>query len=388
VPPILAVDHANDPLVRKSQLTPAASAHLDFVRGLAAIAVLVSHWRNFFLLDWQSVPHHTPLLALLYFVTGFGHSAVIIFFVLSGYLIGGHVVQACRRNRWSWKRYALDRLTRLGIVLIPALLFCLALDSAGIHLFHGDWLYSGSGHIAEMQVPVTDSPKVLLGNLLFLQTIRVPVFGSDFPLWSLANEFWYYVLFPLLALPWFFKRGGLRTLCAALFLVIVVALPFAIAVSFLIWLLGTAVFLFPPARRLTGWQTAWAGGISGLAMLAVLLGDRARHLSSAWSDNLLAVAFAALLYALVHGSLPASKLYSRVAKFISASSYTVYLAHFPFFACCLAAIGVRWLPDAWHLTLAAGLLIAGYGYAVGFAALFEAQTGRVKKWIGPRLGIG
>src|SRR5580692_6870518 len=103
------------------------------VRGLAAIAVLVSHWRNFFLLDWQGLPHHTPLLAVLYFVTGFGHEAVIIFFVLSGYLIGGHVVQACRRNRWSWKRYALDRLTRLGIVLVPALLLCLVLDSIGIH---------------------------------------------------------------------------------------------------------------------------------------------------------------------------------------------------------------------------------------------------------------
>ena len=357
------------------------------VRGLAAIAVLVSHWRNFFLLDWQGLPHHTPLLAVLYFVTGFGHEAVIIFFVLSGYLIGGHVVQACRRNRWSWKRYALDRLTRLGIVLVPALLLCLALDSIGIHLLHANWLYSGSAHIAEMQVPVTDSPKTLLGNLVFLQTIRVPTFGSDFPLWSLANEFWYYVLFPCVALLWFIKRGGMRIVLAAIFLLVIVALPFAISIAFLIWLLGTAVFLFPPPRRFTGWQTAWIVGISCVALFAVLAGSRSHHLSAAWSDNLLGVAFTSLLYGMVHGSLPAAEAYRRVAKFIAASSYTVYLVHFPFFACCLAAIGRRWTPDLRHLSFAALLLAAGYGYAVVVAALFETQTSRVKQWLAPRLGV-
>ena len=36
-----------------------------------------------------------------------------------------------------------------------------------------------------------------MGNLFFLQTIFVPPFGSNAPLWSLSFEFWYYLLFPL-----------------------------------------------------------------------------------------------------------------------------------------------------------------------------------------------
>ena len=37
---------------------------------------------------------------------------------------------------------------------------------------------------------------VFLGNAAFLQRILVPELGTNGPLWSLANEFWYYLLFP------------------------------------------------------------------------------------------------------------------------------------------------------------------------------------------------
>jgi peptidoglycan/LPS O-acetylase OafA/YrhL len=42
-------------------------------------------------------------------------------------------------------------------------------------------------------------PEVLLGNLVFLQAILVPTWGSNGPLWSLAFEFWFYIWFPTLA---------------------------------------------------------------------------------------------------------------------------------------------------------------------------------------------
>lgn len=38
-----------------------------------------------------------------------------------------------------------------------------------------------------------------LGNLGFVQAVPVAVYCSNVPLWSFANEFWYYVMFPLLA---------------------------------------------------------------------------------------------------------------------------------------------------------------------------------------------
>ena len=38
-----------------------------------------------------------------------------------------------------------------------------------------------------------------LGSMAFLQTIYIPTFGSNGPMWSLSNEFWYYIVFPLVA---------------------------------------------------------------------------------------------------------------------------------------------------------------------------------------------
>ena len=41
------------------------------------------------------------------------------------------------------------------------------------------------------------APHILFSNIFFLQGIYTPTFGTDGALWSLANEFWYYLLFPL-----------------------------------------------------------------------------------------------------------------------------------------------------------------------------------------------
>jgi peptidoglycan/LPS O-acetylase OafA/YrhL len=68
------------------------------------------------------------LIAAAYLITGLGHQWVIVFFVLSGYLVGGSVLRSVAVNHWSWRVYLLNRLTRLYAVLIPALVFGGLLD--------------------------------------------------------------------------------------------------------------------------------------------------------------------------------------------------------------------------------------------------------------------
>lgn len=74
---------------------------------------------------------------------------------------------------------------------LPALLLTLVLDKLGI------WLTGGMGYNGEFydvynsgpQLPVAVSHSVVtfLGNVAFLQTIYVPPFGTNGPIWSLAN---------------------------------------------------------------------------------------------------------------------------------------------------------------------------------------------------------
>jgi len=110
-------------LAYKSLRGSASSDHLDLVRGGAALAVMLGHLRNLFFVDFSEVAgNSTPLVEIVYLVTGFSHYAVMIFFVLSGFLVGGSVLRGRMDGTWSWSLYSTNRLTRLWVVLIPALL--------------------------------------------------------------------------------------------------------------------------------------------------------------------------------------------------------------------------------------------------------------------------
>lgn len=64
----------------QKEITPEASMHLDLIRALAAIAVAMSHIRGLFFVDYKNVKHVTIFDRIFYFLTGFGHPAVIVFF--------------------------------------------------------------------------------------------------------------------------------------------------------------------------------------------------------------------------------------------------------------------------------------------------------------------
>ena len=148
------------------------------------------------------------LFKFLSVIGNMGHAWVIVFFVMSGYLVGGSVLRSVTTGRWSWRSYLFARMTRLYMVLLPALLLGGLLDLYSIHQFGKADFYTTVDPGHEDPSP-NDSLPTLVGNSLFLQTIKIPLmggafvqsFGSNQPLWSLCNEFWYYIAFLLLVLP-------------------------------------------------------------------------------------------------------------------------------------------------------------------------------------------
>jgi peptidoglycan/LPS O-acetylase OafA/YrhL len=70
-------------------LSETLSSFLNFSRWSAALLVLVNHARHLILVDLEEVKQQTLFVKALYFVTGLGHEAVVIFFVISGFLVGG-----------------------------------------------------------------------------------------------------------------------------------------------------------------------------------------------------------------------------------------------------------------------------------------------------------
>src|SRR4051812_36495569 len=104
------------------------SLWLGLLRGLAALQVALAHLRAEIYPGLRGMDDAPIAYEVLAFFTGFAHQAVVVFFVISGWLVGGSLM-----NKWSQKQalqsYAIDRVSRLWTVLIPT--FLLMLLSAG-----------------------------------------------------------------------------------------------------------------------------------------------------------------------------------------------------------------------------------------------------------------
>ncbi len=309
-------------------------------------------------------------------MTSLGHQAVMVFFVLSGFLIGSSVLRSPRS--FSLMQYAVARLTRLWIVLIPALLFTFAVDRV---IEHTDPSILSGARYAEWNSgpspasPAQHSLAVGLGNVAFLQTIVVPVFGTNGPLWSLANEFWYYVLFPLVVIGVGLTGVGVAARASALTAAAVTAylLPFEMLWGFLFWCFGVAAWSLSEREELQArkYQLATAA----LFVLALLLKSKTIPFIS--SDTLIAATFAAFAATIARSGGLRSPRLANASQRLSEISYSLYLFHFPMVALLSAALfaGLPVRPNvaglAQYLLLLAALL------AVGAAAwwAFERHTG-------------
>lgn len=202
-----------------------SSLYLDLLRFCAACTVLLGHLGRF--LGFS--PHAYR------FVEELSGQGVTIFFVLSGFVIR-HTAEHKDHDAGS---YFLSRLTRLYSVIVPALLLTLMADAMGARF---DPSVYTPGHDYGGSFPVLRT----LISLLFLNQIWflniVPF--SNGPFWSLAYEFWYYVIFAA-----FFYLKGARRYWVALILALAVGPK--IALMFPLWLLGAGLYWIIPRINLS-----------------------------------------------------------------------------------------------------------------------------------------
>lgn len=381
------------------------SAWLDVTRAFAAILVVIHHVRNLFFVNYPAVKaplNFRETTKAVYYLTSLGHPAVMVFFVLSGFLISGSVLKSLDRGYWSWSWYLVQRLTRLWVVLLPALLLCAVWDALGIRTFGATGVYGGlasNRYILWWSVPSHSSIGILLGNVLFLQDMHVPTFGSDGPLWSLANEFWYYMLFPACLLL-LVGRGRLQRSLMIIVLAVAVVIALPVLPYYPIWLLGVAVLLVP-CIRLSAYFLRWGSLLLAFALTgSVLIASRSVQ-NLLLSDTLVSTAFAVSLYLLLCASarertakVPAkpgvvAAASQRWASGLAGFSYTLYLVHFPmlvFVQATFTHFGIgRWQPDVKHLALGALMVPPTLLYAWLISRVTEARTAAIREFVWTRL---
>lgn len=371
------------------------STFLDRTRWVAALLVAAGHLRNFLMVDWSAVTRHDSLTGSFYWLTGFGRIAVIVFFVLSGYLVGGRAFVTIESGAFNPKSYALNRLSRLYPPLLVAIVLTVLFDTVGLHFGNAFGYYShpNTYHVAGefASVPDTLNGRTALLNLLFLQTILGPTFGSDTPLWSLANEFWYYVIGPLAGLCLFGTIRSRVMLIPALVLLLatVLWLNDSIALLSATWFAGA--FAYQYSKPLPQAATR--------SLFVLFCGVAAAVRSDHWfaahqlvADLAVGASFAAVLCSAGRpGPAPVTAtLASRLAGF----SYSLYLVHVPllFF---LAAFSLqrfstpeRLQPGFDSLLIYLVGLASSIGLAYGVSRVTEARTEEVRAWLRPWRNVG
>lgn len=149
------------------------SIYLDLVRFAAAVAVYLWHSNQKFL-----VANGLPF-------SSYGHSAVIVFFVLSGFVIA--FVTDTKEKTASV--YAASRVSRIYSVALPAVFLTLALDAVGRQLDPAIYQYPFDQFLVR-----TGSSLLLLNEVWFVSITSF----SNVPYWSVCYEMWYYVAFGLI----------------------------------------------------------------------------------------------------------------------------------------------------------------------------------------------
>lgn len=309
---------------RQNQLDSrcANSFLIALLRALAALEVAAAHLRAEMFPGLSEIGDPPLYYQMLALATSFAHQAVVIFFLISGWLVGGSLLNKLEQPG-ALHAYAIDRASRLWTVLIPALFLMLAIGGVigAVQTGQADFSTANAYSVASFA-----------GNLLGLQTIVVPTFAGNYALWSLANETWYYVQFPLL-LAAFTGTNRLRQLgaCTAL-LLLGSALPLPITLYFALWLLG-ALF----SRIRIDCTTPYRIALPFVA-LAIAVGSRVfgkvddlevdsflQHL--AYSLPLLA--FLAAMYRPLELASPVRHRLARLVHLLSEFSFTLYVTHVP-----------------------------------------------------------
>lgn len=95
---------------------------LDALRFIAAFLVLFCHSRNDFFLKYNYLPSDEQGIgAFIFYTLGrLGSEAVFVFFILSGFLVGGKGLERIMAGTFKLRGYAVDRFCRIMIPLCAA----------------------------------------------------------------------------------------------------------------------------------------------------------------------------------------------------------------------------------------------------------------------------
>lgn len=367
-----------DPL----RITPEGKYTLDLMRALAAQMVLLGHIFGILgssaaLRDIAAVP-------------------VVVFFVLSGYLIT-HSAENLQHKGAGFRAFFISRFSRI----FPPFLLCLGL----IALVDVTIVRTGVFAVYEFAPQVT--LKEFLGNIFMLQVRpvvgsvgrallwEVNQFGSARPFWTISFEWWLYMSFGIV---FFFRHQLGRPLillvfgfCAAVpVLNILSENEFSSGLTW-VWLAGAGLYYLN-----RGWKPGWVPARVLLILIGVfgafVLVDYAANIKKFATVDVYDLSFMGLLVLPVALMIVYSQWFPdharrwviapKAVSFLASYSYSLYLIHFT------VIVVVSQIPPGVSVWVAGGCMVVSANLvALCVASVTEFRLQTIRDWMRHRWGV-
>lgn len=351
------------------------SLYLDLIRFLAAMLVLLSHFAypRFSRGDYMIIRDYN-----------LGSDAVVLFFVLSGFVIA---FCAAEKDR-TLKSFAFNRATRIYSVAIPALILTFVFDRIGAFYApknYDGWFYNAMPFWEHMLRGITFT------NEWDWFVARI---GTNGPYWSLSYEVGYYILFGIAV-----YLSGARRIA----LLVAAVLMFGLKIMLLMpaWLLGVWAYHVlkrksdAPENPTRWWIIAalmWVIYIQAQAVEApeYMLYFTILAIGAEWeswlrfSDEFIWNGFIGVLFA-VHiiamgkalastaGNWPAA----RSIRWLAGGSFSIYVLHYPLMQ-MIDETMTNDMHPLLHDVLLLGLVTGG---CLLFAQIFERTLPQQRRWL-------
>lgn len=356
--------------LRPTSSPPALYPLLDAMRFAAAALVTLTHLRGRLFLSFSEVECASDWLKRAFFsLTRLGSESVVVFFVLSGFLVGGMSVERFVRGRFDPAKYFIDRLSRIYTPLVPNIVLTV---------------------ITCIVFGFSTNAREVLVSLASLQGAFGPAIAINESLWSLTYEVWFYVLCGgLLSLfqgqaghKWF--SFALVAASAFVFARLEVAYVFA-------WLLGSGAFFLK--GRGAAYLLLIGTFVTALGVVAMQLTSISTQVDLKgfnWIDRSLAIVTLAAGMSLVVAAAASVRVGAPTLlkigvwfQWLAQFSYTLYLVHVPLI---LVLVRVKLLRPFGELNAVTFSSFIGTAMAIGVVAWllylpFERQTPVVRRWL-------
>lgn len=387
------------------KLSKDSSFFLNFIRLLACQMVVLGH---LLIYCYPPATGNAVLIGQMIATSG-----VILFFIISGLLISRSLLSKMDDGDYGFRSYLVDRFSRIYSGLVPCLVIITLADLTLSYLNPDQYLILSQnlnapdlGHLGWnlMMLQQFDASFVtqMVGALGWsVPALDIPAYGFDLPLWTLAIEWWLYMLFGWVVIGWYARKRKnpfVFVLVLAALLIIIAGFMEQSIVLIALWFVGVAITFLMSYSELRAWtrNDRWSLPILLFILMTSIVGCVVRMVFAVTSANVLVDPILALFLSMIlfstllildnyrpgSESRATTELPRRTFAFGAAYSYTLYLVHFPLLLLLDGALTFLDKPLAMLKIFVAANLVS-----IPVAMFTEMRHRQLASWLKKKLNV-